>query len=557
MADREIEDIRLRRAPAWTDKTVWNGIYEDAWTYVVPYRKPVDGPSGSDKGASRLENLYDNTAIVSTFRGAGQMQQDLYPSGQPFFRLKPGPISKAVLKRRGGMGDNGGPSLEGAANPLADMERRLDDVTEQIRPFFLTGDWDNASSELCIDLYVGTGIMLLIAGDLERPIRFVTLPVDECALEPGPHGDVAGLFWKTKMARRAIAASFPKGVFPDDFHKALKDPASASETVTLYQDFVQEKKGKYRWKMVVSIDESEVPIAVQRYRTQPFIAARYFRVPGETHGRGPALLAIPTARTLNRAMELALKNFALNMLGIWGYRPGGTFNPDGVQKGPGSFWPMQATGGVMGPDVFRIDTGGGRADLSQIVIQELRTQLQAALHDEQLPTTGTPSSAAEVMARMSRIKANYVGAFGRMINEVIPVVVRRAIEILHGLDLVTVDLALEQLLVSIEVISPLAQALKADVHRSTVEAMQMVAMLEGPQAVARRFKLDEILPEMIKDLGVGSEYVRTVQELAAYDAQAAEQAQAAALAQSAIDQPKAWSDAVQTMTQPADQGAAA
>lgn len=559
----ELDDLKRRRDRAWADKSVWNGIYAEAWRWLVPYRKPVNGPTGADRGADRVGHIYDNTGIVSTFRGAGKMHQDLFPPGQPFFRLKPGPVTKAVYiaKKRAaqaagqaaaparGMGDNGGPPID---DDISSVERKLDDVTQQIQPFFLTGEWDNAVSEMSIDLFVGTGILLILAGNTETPIRFVTLPVDECALEGGPYGDVAGLYWKTKMSRRAIRAAFPKGKFPREFVEALNEKnGQPDEEVALYQDFVQETKGRNRWKMVVTVDGSEEPVALQRYRTQPFAAPRYFRVPGETHGRGPALLAVPTVKTLNRAMELALKNFALAMLGIWGYRPGGTFNPDMVRKEPGAFWPMQATGGVMGPDVFRLDTAGGRADLSQIVIAELRTQIQAALHDEQVPDTGaTPRSATEWMARMARIKSNYVGAFGRMIHEVIPVVVRRVIEVLFNAGLITVELTIDQLLVSIDVISPLAQALKADVHKTTVEAMQMVAALEGPEGVQRRFKVDEIMPEMIKDLGVDSEYVRTVTELLNWDTEREKKAQAAALASSAIEKPKDWADAISTATQP-------
>lgn len=559
----ELEDLKRRRDRAWTDKTVWNGIYGEAWRWLVPYRKPVNGPSGQDRGADRVGHIFDNTGIVSTFRGAGKMHQDLFPPGQAFFRLKPGPVTKAVYRARKkaagasagqdqaatqrGIGDNGGPPLD----DIETVERQLDDVTEQIQPFFLTGEWDNAVSEMSIDLFVGTGILLILAGGADLPIRFVTLPVDECALEGGPYGEVSALYWKTKMSRRAIKAAFPKGKFPQEFLDALDEQnGSPDDEVALYQDFVQEKKGRFRWKMVVTVDGSEEPVTVQRYRTQPFAAPRYFRVPGETHGRGPALLAVPTVKTLNRTMELALKNFALSMLGIWGYRPGGTFNPDLAKKEPGAFWPMQATGGVMGPDVFRLDTGNGRADLSQIMIGELRTQIQAALHDEQVPDTGaTPRSATEWMARMARIKSNYVGAFGRMIHEVIPVVVRRVIEVLYNAGLLTVDLTVDQLLVSIDVISPLAQALKADVHKTTVEAMQVVASLEGPQGVQRRFKLDEIIPEMIKDLGVDSEYVRTATELAAWDDAQRKQAEQAALTSSAIEKPKDWAEALTTATQ--------
>jgi hypothetical protein len=555
-------DCHRRRADAaWLDRSVWSDIYQDAYRFTTPYRRPVNGPNGSDKGSNRTDHLFDNTGVVSTFRGAGQMQQDLFPPGQEFFRLKPGPVTKLVAGKRG-MGDNGGPTLEEAgegANPGADdqaprdfawFERQLDQVTAQIQPFFLSGEWDNAVSELCLDLYLGTGVMLILEGDRDNPIRFVCLPIDEVALEPGPYGDVAALFWKTKMTRRAIKAAFPKGVFPKQFDDDCEK--NADEEVELRQDFTRTPKG---WRLIVTVEKSETPVTTQDYRTQPFVAARYFRVPGETMGRGPALLALPSIKTLNKVMELTLKAAAIQMLGIWGYRPGGTFNPDQARIAPGAWWPMQATGGVMGPDVTRLDTAAGRMDVANIVLQELRTQVQAALHDEHLPDGGaTPKSATEIMARMARVKQNYVGAFGRMIHEVIPVVVRRAIEVLYKRGLLTVDIKIDQLLVAIDVMSPLAQALKADAHKTTVEAMQMVAALEGPQGVARRFKLDEIIPEMIKDLGVNSEYVRTVKELAEFDQAASQQQQAATVMQAALNKPKDFKEA---LSPPEDQQQAA
>ncbi|PPQ39368.1 Bacteriophage head to tail connecting protein [Rhodoblastus acidophilus] len=538
---------RRRADAAWSERGVWNEIYQDAYRFTTPYRRPVNGPSGSDKGANRTDHLFDNTGVVSTFRGAGQMQQDLFPPGQVFFRLKPGPVTKLVAKAQArGMGDNGGPPLDDAApapeekRDAAWFERQLDQVSAQIQPFFLSGEWDNAVSELCLDLYLGTGVMLILEGDRENPVRFVCLPIDEVALEPGPYGDVAALFWRTKMTRRAIKAAFPKGVFPQEFEDALEK--NADDEIDLSQDFVRTAKG---WRLVVTIDKCETPVTTQDYRTQPFVAARYFRVPGETMGRGPALLALPSIKTLNKVMELTLKAAAIQMLGIWGYRPGGTFNPDQARIMPGAWWPMQATGGVMGPDVTRLDTAAGRLDVANIVLQELRTQVQAALHDQSLPDGGaTPKSATEIMARMARVKQNYVGAFGRMIHEVIPVVVRRVIEVLYKKGLLTVDVKIDQLLVAIDVMSPLAQALKADTHKTTVEAMQMVAALEGPQGVARRFKLDEIIPEMVKDLGVNSEYVRTAQELVDFDKQASAQQQAAAMMQAALNKPNDFRQAL-------------
>lgn len=545
-----MKDHARRAARAWSEKMIWDGIYNEAHRWVTPYRRPSTKTGQADK---RTEHIFDNQGIVSTFRGAGELQQALFPPGQPFFKLKPGPVTKLVTKAlagaRRGMGDNGGPEMERDEDWFA---RQLDSVTEQITPFLATGEWDNAASELCLDLYVGTGAMLLLSGDKRRPVRFVTLPIEEVAFEAGPYGDHAAMFWKTRMSRRAIKTAFPGGTYDSEFLDALQK--SPEDQIDLCQDFVQDGE---RWKMIVWLHgaEDKRPVIVENFRTQPFLGPRFYRVPGEPYGRGPALLALPTVKTLNKAMELTLKAAAIQMLGIWGYRPGGTFNPDTARLAPGAMWAMQATGGIVGADVTRLDTAAGRIDVSGIVLQELRTQLQAALHDNSLPEGGlTPKSAAEVLARLSKVKSNYVGAFGRMVHEIIPVVVPRLIEILAKQNLLATEIKIDQLLVAIDVISPLAQALKADHHRTTVDAITMVAQLEGPEGVARRFKLDELLPNMIRDLGVDSQYVRSLSELKIFDDTAMQQAQAAQLAQAALAKPKEFAEVLDP--QDADEAAA-
>ena len=52
------------------------------------------------------------------------------------------------------------------------------------------------------------------------------------------------------------------------------------------------------------------------------------RLFGFATGEERAWFALPTVKTQNKAQELALKAFAIQMLGIWAYRSGGTLNPD-------------------------------------------------------------------------------------------------------------------------------------------------------------------------------------------------------------------------------------
>jgi hypothetical protein len=556
-------DMRAHRAradKAWQNRLVWDTVLKDAYRFTMPYRMAGD----LGEAQARTDHLFDNTGITSTFRGAGQLKEDLFPTGQPFFRLKPGPISRAVFNTERkkikaqqqaetdgppGIGDNGGPPLDDPDSPSEiKMERELDSITEQIAPFFASGAWDIASADMCLDLYAGTAIMLVLKGNQQNPIKFVTLPIEQCAIELGPHGEVVALFWRSKMTRRQISTAFPNGKFTKEFNDNLQKTPDGE--VDLCQDFWRDDKAQKPWSFAAWLKgegDAQEPIASENYKTQPFIAPMFYRVPGEHMGRGPVLLALPTIKTLNKAMELTLKSAAIQMLGIWGYRPGGTFNPDTARLAPGQFWPMASTGGVMGPDVTRLDVSAGKLDVSQLVTNELRMQVKAALHDMELPDAGlTPKSAAEIMARMSQRKANWVGAFGRMINSINPVV-PRVMEILHDLGLLVTNVKIDQLLVSVESVSPMAMALKADAYRTTMDAIMLVAQLEGPQGVARRFKIDKLLRRMIRDLGVDSDMVRSLTELKAFDAQAAQAAQAQQLAAAAMNKPKDFAEVMGAM----------
>ncbi len=533
--------LKRREAAAWAERDKWSAAYNDAFRWIMPFRRKA-----SSNAAEDLNHLFDTTAVVSTFNGAARLHQDLFPPGQAFFRLQDGPLIK--------MFEDG--TAEGNSAKEA-FKAQLADLSDLLAPFFTTGEWDNACAELCLDLFVGTGNMLILPGDKERPVRFVTLPLEEVALEGGPYGDVSGLFWKVRMKRRAILTAFPHGVFSEQFDEAAEKEPDGEETLRQafyldapadHDDADDPPKPKHaRWRFAAWIDQSEAdqPVASGSSRTKPFLSPRYWRLPGAVMGQGPAIFATPIAKTLNRTMELTLKAAAMQIVGIWAYRPGGTFNPDTARVAPGQFWPMQSTGGIMGPDVTRLDTASGRMDVSNIVLQELRMQLQQILHDERLPDSGaTPRSASEVMARMSRLKQNHIGAFGRLINEIVPVVVPRVVEILYDAKLITADLKIDQLLVALDVVSPMAQAMKVDRHQPAVEALQLESMVSGAQGPARRFKLDRMLPEIYRDAGVRPQWLNSETELTQIDQKIAQQAQAAAVTQAALAKPKDFAEAL-------------
>lgn len=486
----KLEDHKKRVAKAWQERLLWQKLYDDACEFAIPFRRPA---SRLGKAANTVERLFDNTAVVSAFRSAGQLHQDLFPSAQKSFRLSPGPVAEMAL-----------------GNKKVDFAREIDNITKVVTAFFLLPEFDCASHEMCIDLLVGTGTLAPLPGNRRAPIRWICFPFDEVAIETDAYGWPVLISWKTRLTRRQIVNEWPGGVYPDEF-KNLHN-SNPDDEVQIWQDFVLDPRTEL-WHFVAHLEKSEAPIVAERYRTQPVAVPRYYRVPGEPYGRGPILLALPTIKTLNKAVEITLKAAAIQMLGIWGYRPGGAFNPETVRVGPAQFWPMGSTGGVLGPDVTRLDTSAGRLDVSQLITRELRVQIQAALQDENLPADGaTPRSATEIMERIKRTAQNYLGAFGRLVNEIHPVIVRRVMEILYDKGLLKTQIDIDTLLVRIDVLSPIASALRSQALEVIVQFAELVLSMRGPQGIDLLMKVDDALRHMGLEMGVPPEFLMTADE---------------------------------------------
>jgi len=422
--------------------------------------------------------------------------------------IEPGPLLKNNL---------GGQELD-------ELTRQFSQMQAQIYPFFQAGDFDAAIHETAIDLFVGTGAIMPMRGpSIEEPVIFVNIPFDQIATATDAWGRQHFISWKACLAAEEIVRAWPEGNFSKEFkERAKNNPYSEIE---LFQDFQRLADG--RWLFLAYAKENPDFIVKNVSMARPIAVPRFYKAPGEPYGRGPLLLAMPTIKTVNKAQELALKAAAIQMLGIWGFRAGGTFNPDAVNVGPGAFWPMQSTGGVLGPDVSRLDPATGRLDVARMVIGGAQEQIREALFDTRLSNEGgTPPSAMEIAARLQQSAKVHIGAYGRLINEIMPVLVPRTIEILNEWGLVQLPVPLNPLLYAINVVSPMAMALKADQLMAATNYAQLVSQVAGPEQFSRFVHLDRFMARARESLLVDVDVTPTPQEIAAAEQQA-NQAQAA------------------------------
>jgi hypothetical protein len=511
----DIKAHAQRWSRAKMQKSIWDSYIRECYDYAIPFRRPTTSAN------RRTDVVFDVTAIDSTFRGAGQLKEDLFPSGQPFFKLTPGPLARSLIKAAG---DDKDAIL---------FARQLQQVTEQILPHFQTGQFDLAAAEMCLDIFAGTGVLLPVKGDRLNPVRWLCLPMEECTLMLDGFRQVNGLQWERMWLLSDIKAAYRDWPMPEELAKRLADNPNAE--VKLLQEFCKEGD---RWRCIARIDGREdPPLRTWWRKAQPFVAARYHVVPGETYGRGPVVLALSSIKVVNKVKEMALRSAAINLLGIWGFRPGGAFNPSVHKLQPGAFWPVNSTGGMLGSDVTRLDPPSRALEVANITLSDERAIIQKMLHDEQTDGKGkTPRSAEEVLMIAQRIKRAYVGAFGRLINEIFPVMIPAVCEILYEQKLLTMDLTFDQLLLGVEVTSPLAATMKAGHLEPIIQAIQLIsAMGRDPN---RELVLDELLPSLLQDNGIPPQFIADEAHKKDFDQKAAAAQAAAVMAEMATKNPE-------------------
>lgn len=455
----DLKALEARRARAWNERDQFKPALDDVYDYALPYRRST---RDTGKGENRSSRIFDHTAPTAVMRAAGRLQQDLVGPG--FFRLEPGPL----LVQSAGTG----PEAEAGLKEAREMLARVGDTAAGI---FDSGEWDQAFHEMAVDLMAGTGAMLILAGDDRMPVRFMSVSIEEIALDSGPFNAVAGVFWKRRWSVANIREQYPQAAFGARLAECERVKPE-TETDLLVDTTYDAREGV--WWMIVSCEmDPEHVIDRQRFLTSPWLTPRYYRVPGETMGRGPLMLAMPTIKTANVAVQLSLQGAALATMGVWTAIDDGVFSPDQSPVEPGAFWKVARNGGALGPSVQRLPDP--RIDLSNIVLQDLRMAVQGTLNDDSLPPDAAAvRSATEIAERVKRLASDYTGAFGRLVSEIVVPAVRRVIEILYARQMIEVNVSIDQLLVSCRVVSPLAKARAMQDTQAALNLMQMMTMAD-------------------------------------------------------------------------------
>lgn len=493
----QLKTLRKRAGKAWSTRRRYDVLLDEVFQYVMPYR--TSGIHKSAEGQKLTNKLFDSTGPEAAAKFTGRMQQEVTPPFQDFFALGPGPL----LNRR---------------NDKKALAEDLAEISSQANSALSTSNFSTASSEMYSDFFAGTGAMLMLAGDARQPIRNVAVPIGEIALELGPYGDIWGRHWLKTYDAWMIGEMYPKGRFSDELKQQIKheqdkpielmqstvwNPKTLLHELTVYRSAsasAASKGGQAR--------DDEPSIWDEGFRASPWITPRFWSVPGEALGRGPGLLMLPFVKTLNKARELELQAAAMALFGVWSAVDDGVFNTATARFKPGTFWKVGSNGGGRGPSLQKLDVPG-RFDLSRLVVQEERDQINRIGFNRQLPPdTGAVRSPTEIMARIRDLDIDLGGVYGRVALEIVHPVAQRAVDILATLKVLETNIDINQLTIGLTVLSPIANSQKAAQAKKTVDYMQIVSGLLGPETLALTMRLEEAVPDLGRDIGVAEKHLR-------------------------------------------------
>ena len=500
-----VEEILKRHDAAQRRKDNWRQIYEDCYEYGLPQRNLYDGyyEGGGAPGQNKMARVFDSTAINSTQRFANRIQSGLFPPYGRWCRLEPGPDIPAERQ--------------------VEVQAVLDSYSDRMFSVLRQSNFDLAMGEFLMDLAVGTAVMLVQPGDENTPVRFTAVPQYLVSIEEGAHGKVDNVYRRMRLKAEAIAQHWKDAEISPRLARAISE--KPTEEIELIESTILDSaQGEYHY-CVTWVDGKE-KIVHRTQSSSPWIVARYMKVAGEVYGRGPLVTAIPDIKTLNKTLELLLKNASLSIAGVYTAADDGVLNPQTIRIVPGAIIPVARNGGPQG-DSLKMLPRSGDFNVTQIVINDLRMNVKKILLDDTLPPDNMSArSATEIAERMRELSQNLGSAFGRLIAETMVPLVSRVMYVMDEQGLIDMPLRVNGLEVKVTPVSPIAQAQNMGDIEKITQWVQLSSSLgpEGQMAV----RTGSIADYIADKLGVPANLRTTLEERQQMMEQAAQVAQAAA-----------------------------
>lgn len=489
MPQRSIRQLKAGKEQADKRLHLWDAIWRDAYRLVLPQRNLIDPRS---PGANKSSLVFDSTGMNSFKTASNRIQADLFPANSDIIKLEPGP---AVPD-----------------DALDEAREQLEDTQNKFHAALHHSNFSVVLNEFLLELLIGTGLMLLNEGPDHDPFVFTSVPTPTVALEEGAAGKIGAFYRTHKMPISVATATWPEMIMPQDWvTKAVENPdeevSFAEATYHVPDDDM------WYYHLFLEAEEIDLLPAPRVYPgIGPWIGTRWSRAANELYGRGPVIDALPDIRTANRLVELILMNASIAVSGVYTGVNDGVLNPNTASLTPGTIIPVARNAGhPQGASLLPLERAGD-FDVSQIILENLQSNIRHALFDKGLPPPqGTPPSATETIQRIREFTLDTGPAFARLMRELVVPVVLRGLQILNSKGIINFPFKIDGTTIKITMTSPLAKQQALQDVQTVMEAAELASFF-GPEVVALNLKIEDVPNFIFDKMGVPSSLQRSPAE---------------------------------------------
>lgn len=521
-ADAIAHSVLKRFEQASADRGIWESHWEEVAKRVFPsYAGSFQAHGLRTPGEKRTEDMVDASAALALPKFAAAMESMLTPRNQTWHKLVP--LDKTLRRNR-----------------VAKLW--YEDVNEALFRYRYAPRANCASQ--VHEVYMGLGSfgtsgMLIdkLRWPGERGLRYQTIHLGEIYFLENHQGIIDTAMRRFEMTARQAFQKWGDAL-PSDILECAKDPARYEKKfwfVHCVTPRVEEEgydparldvKGM-RFASRYVAESGKKLIAEGGFNTFPYAISRYVIAPGETYGRSPAMLALPSIKVLNeekktyltqghRAASPVLLAFDDGVLDTFSMKPG-ALNAGGVS--------------AEGRPLVHVLPSGNIA-----ITPEMMSEERAVINDAFLVTlfqilVETPRmTATEVLERVREKGALLSPTMGRQQSEFLGPMVEREIDVLGSQGLLPpMPAIVREAKAEYDTVydSPLSRAQRAEQATGFMRLVDWATpyiQVSGDTSPLDHLDWDVAIPELADIQGVPARWVRDSNGVAAIRQGRAQQA---------------------------------
>lgn len=502
--------------------------WEEIARRVLPsYAGSFTGRGVTTEGEKRTEDMVDATAALALPKFAAALESMLTPRNQMWHRLRA--LDKSLARNR-------------------TVNVYFDEVTEALFRYRYApmANFASQAHENYIGLGAfGTGAMYVdrLQWFKEKGLRYRSIHLSEVVFLTNHQGIVDTALRRFDLTARNAVQKFtrPNGTtdLPPEIVEAAQDQAKAENKFWFIHcveprseaDGYDPQRVDHKGMRFASRYVSETGWAVVEdggHNTFPYPISRHVVAPGETYGRSPAMLVLPSIKVLNEEKKTVLKQGHRTVDPVLLAHDDGALDAFSLKPGSMNYGGVNAEGR---PLVHTLPVG------NIMIGKDLMDDERAVINDAFLVTlfqilVDSPQKTATEVLEMTREKGILMSpTMGRQQSEFLGPMIEREIDVLAMQGLLPQKPAiLQEFDAEYETIydSPLSRAQRAEnasgFLRWMDNAMNYVKMTGDPRPLDFA-NWDVAQPELADIMAVPARWVNDLQQVAALRAQRSQASQ--------------------------------